>query len=60
MAMRASRNIREGMVVYDVDGHKVGTVDEVAGDGAGYLKVKTGLLGLGGSVYIPVTAVREV
>ena len=60
MAMRASRNIREGMVVYDVDGHKVGTVDEVAGGDAGYLKVKTGLLGLGGSSYIPLATVREV
>ncbi len=60
MAMRGARDIREGMEVYDVDGHKVGTVDEVAGGGAGYLKVKTGLLGLGGSSYIPVAAVREV
>ena len=60
MAMRGSRDIREGMGVFDVDGDKVGSVEEVAGGGVGYMKVKTGLLGLGGSWYIPFDAVREV
>jgi uncharacterized protein (TIGR02271 family) len=60
MARRGSSDIREGMDVFDVDGDKVGSVDEVAGSGAGYMKVKTGLLGLGGSWYIPFDAVREV
>ena len=58
MATRGSSNIREGMDVFDVDGDKIGSVDEI-GSG-GYMKVKTGLLGLGGSWYIPVELVREV
>jgi len=58
MAMRGSSNIREGMDVFDVDGDKIGSVDEIAS--AGYMKVKTGLLGLGGSWYIPLEVVREV
>ena len=60
MAMRGSSNIREGMDVFDVDEDKIGSVDEVAGGAAGYMKVKTGLLGLGGSWYIPLELVREV
>ena len=60
MATRGSGDIRQGMTVYDIDGDKIGSVDELAGGGAGYMKVSTGLLGLGGHWYIPVTAVREV
>jgi uncharacterized protein (TIGR02271 family) len=60
MATRGSGDIRQGMDVFDVDGDKVGSVDEVSAGGAGYMKVKTGLLGLGGSWYIPFAAVREV
>ena len=60
MATRGSSDIREGMEVFDVDRDKIGSVEEVAGGGAGYMKVKTGLLGLGGSWYIPFDAVREV
>jgi len=57
--MRGSSNIRKGMDVFDVDGDKIGSVDEVTG-GDGYMKVKSGLLGLGGSWYIPLELVREV
>ena len=60
MATRGTGNIREGMDVYDVDGDKIGSVDEVAGGGAGYMKVSTGPLGLGKDWYIPFNAVREV
>lgn len=60
MATRGSGDVRQGMTVYDVDGDKIGSVDELAGGGASYMKVKTGLLGLGGHWYIPVNAVREV
>jgi uncharacterized protein (TIGR02271 family) len=49
------------MEVFDVDGDKIGTVHEVVGgEPAGYMKVPTGLLGLGGDRYIPLSAVREV
>ena len=60
MAMRGSSDIREGMDIFDLDGDKIGSVDEVSGGGAGYMKVNTGLLGLGGSWFIPFNAVREV
>ena len=60
MATRESGDIRPRMTVYDVDGDKIGSVDELAGGRAGYMKVNTGLLGLGGHWYIPVNAVREV
>src|SRR5438045_578121 len=63
------------MDVYDANGDKVGTVDEVydahgemAGTGAatrsasggGYLRVPTGFLGLGREHHIPFSAVQNV
>ncbi len=60
MATRGSREVRQGMDVYDVDGDKVGSVEEVAESGAGYMKVSTGFLGLGKDWYVPFSAVREV
>ena len=66
--------ITEGMDVYDPDGDKVGTVDEVyqpaaVGStaaaaarpvGLAYLKVDTGFLGLGKDLFIPASAITEV
>ena len=67
-------NIRKGMDVVDVDGDKIGTVDEIfqpavvsstaatsgAATGEPILKVETGFLGLGTDYYIPSSAVRDV
>ena len=63
--------IRPGMDVCDVGGDKVGSVGEVhqAGQPADpaaasvpdeILEVKTGLLGLGKRLYVPMGAVQEV
>ena len=60
MAMRGSDELRQGMDVFDVDGDKVGSVDEVAEGDAGYMMVRSGILGLGSTWYIPFSAVREV
>ncbi|HLH25036.1 MAG TPA: YsnF/AvaK domain-containing protein [Chloroflexota bacterium] len=61
MATRWASEVHEGMDVFDVDGDKVGSVQEVAGDeGARYMKVSTGLFGLGGDRYIPYSAVQSV
>ncbi|MBV9173461.1 MAG: YsnF/AvaK domain-containing protein [Chloroflexi bacterium] len=57
-----------GMDVYDANGDKVGTIDEVydASDagrspsGGGYLRVPTGFLGLGREHHIPFSAIRNV
>jgi hypothetical protein len=67
-------HIRKGMDVMDVDGDKIGTVDEIfqpaavsstastAGEATGepILKVETGILGLGTDYYVPSSAVRDV
>ena len=63
--------IRPGMKVCDVGGDKVGSVGEVhhvsqlhdpaaAGASGEILELKTGLLGLGKRLYVPVCAVQEV
>jgi hypothetical protein len=65
--------IREGMDVEDADGDSIGTVDKVyqpvsapsttanwTEPATAYLKVKTGLFGLGGHWYIPASAVRDL
>jgi len=48
------------MDVFDIHGDKVGSVDEISGGDPGYMKVKSGLLGLGGSWRISLDAVREI
>ena len=69
-----SAAIREGMDVYDVDDDKVGTVGKVyqptatsstasgyaEPTGRAYLKVDTGLFGLGKDLFIPASAIRDV
>ena len=60
MATRGSGEIRQGMDVFDVKGDKIGSVEEVSGGSAGYMKVKAGLLGLGGSWRISLNAIREI
>jgi hypothetical protein len=64
--------ITEGMDVCDVDGEKIGTVALVhrhapAAAGGGrvvdqppYVEVKTGFLGLGQHLYVPLTAIQDV
>jgi hypothetical protein len=63
--------IRDGMQVEDADGDAVGTVDElmlpVGTDLRGttpgreaHIKVRVGIMGIGGHWYIPVSAVRTV
>ena len=63
--------IRPGMDVCDVGGDKVGSVGEAhhfsqspdpaaAGVPDEILEVKTGLLGLGKHLYVPMSAVQEV
>ena len=71
MADPVSRPIVSGMDVCDVGGDKVGSVAVVhrssplpdpAASGAPeeILEVKTGLLGLGKHLYVPLSAVQEV
>jgi hypothetical protein len=71
MDEREQRRIEPGMDVNDLDGKKLGTVVELrphagAPPGPGYpaggelVEVKTGFLGLGKHLYIPLSAVREV
>lgn len=64
--------ITPGMDVCDVTGDKIGTVAHVyrfddpaqreaaAGSDEEYIEVKTGFLGLGKHLYIPLSAVQEV
>ena len=59
MARDWSEQIREGMDVLDARGDKIGTVGELMPDGRSF-NVDAGSLGLGGELYIPVSAVREV
>jgi hypothetical protein len=63
------RRIEPGMDVCDVGGDKVGTVAHVhryerppseAPPGEEILEVKTGFLGLGAHLYVPLSAVQEV
>ena len=59
------RLIQPGMTVDDADGEEIGTVAHVHWDAAappseGVLEVKTGLLGLGRRLRIPLSAVQEV
>jgi hypothetical protein len=71
MTSPAPGRIRSGMDVCDVGGDKVGSVGEVhhisqlPDSAAGsvpeeVLEVKTGLLGLGKHLYVPMSAVQEV
>jgi hypothetical protein len=71
MADPVSRPIVSGMDVCDVSGEKVGSVavfhrviqrpDPVTANAPEeILEVKTGLLGLGKHLYVPVSAVQEV
>jgi hypothetical protein len=64
--------IAEGMDVCDVGGEKIGTVAAVhsyapvaAGGGRvvdqpSFVEVKTGFLGLGKHLYVPITAIQDV
>ena len=70
MANPVSRPIVSGMDVCDVGGDKIGSVavvhrfNELPAAAAGVpeeiLEVKTGLLGLGKHLYVPMSAVQEV
>src|SRR5918911_2415830 len=57
MAKGFKDQVRDGMDVFDADDQKVGTVAETA---EGYLRVPTGLLGMGKEHYIPFSAIRSV
>jgi uncharacterized protein (TIGR02271 family) len=57
MAKGFKDQVRDGMDVFDADDQKVGTVADTA---EGYLRVPTGLLGLGKEHYIPFGAIRSV
>jgi hypothetical protein len=57
------RMFEAGMDVRDIDGIKVGTVNRVLGSAAPHgdvFEVKTGLLGLGRPLYVPITLVQGV
>jgi hypothetical protein len=57
------RLIEAGMDVRDIDGIKMGTVNRILGSAAPHgdvFEVKTGLLGLGRPLYVPVTLVQGV
>jgi uncharacterized protein (TIGR02271 family) len=67
MATNYADQLTDGMDVYDANGDKVGTVDEVydstgagGASGGGYLRVPTGFLGLGREHHIPFSAVQSV
>jgi uncharacterized protein (TIGR02271 family) len=68
MATNYTDQLIDGMDVYDVNGDKIGSVDDVydasAGEksssGGGYLRVPTGFLGLGREHHIPFSAIRSV
>jgi hypothetical protein len=66
------RQLGRGMGVYDANGDRLGAIAQVyrrrpvmAGPGRGrpvpgeVLEIKTGFLGLGGHLYVPLRAVRE-
>lgn len=61
--------LTDGMDIYDVNGDKIGTVDNVydakgsrdaSSSGGGYLRVPTGFLGLGREHHIPFSDIRSV
>ncbi len=69
MATNYADQLANDMDVYDANGDKVGTVDEVydvsgnagrSASGGGYLRVPTGFLGLGREHHIPFSAIRNV
>jgi uncharacterized protein (TIGR02271 family) len=68
MATNYVDRLTDGMDVYDANGDKVGTVDEVydttggsgSASGGGYLRVPTGFLGLGREHHIPFSAIKSV
>jgi uncharacterized protein (TIGR02271 family) len=68
MAANYGDRVADGMDVYDVNGEKIGSVDEVydaaegggSGSGGGYLRVPTGFLGLGTEHHIPFSAIASV
>jgi hypothetical protein len=71
MDEREFRPIEPGMDVCDLDGKKIGTVAHVhnggqpatagpGGYGNGYIEVKTGFMGLGRRLYVPLEAVHDV
>jgi len=49
--------VRPGMDVFDVNDEKIGTVAETD---EGYLRVPSGLLGMGGELAIPLTLIHDV
>lgn len=51
------RRVRKDMDVVDLDGDKIGSVDEVQ---SSYAKINTGFLGLGKDYYVPFTAMQDV
>ncbi|MBV9577909.1 MAG: PRC and DUF2382 domain-containing protein [Chloroflexi bacterium] len=70
MATNYADQVADGMDVYDVNGEKIGTVEDVydadesggrtSASGGGYLRVPTGFLGLGREHHIPFGAIRSV
>jgi len=61
MAQWFSEQLRTGLTVYDLDGDKIGQVEDVPGTQAvGYLRVSTGFLGLGRELYVPFGAISNV
>src|SRR6266498_739886 len=58
-------HIQPGMDVFDVDAHKIGTVEHLfergaTGVGDYTVEVKTGFLGLGKHYFVPQSAVKDV
>lgn len=49
--------VSKGWDVCDVNGDKIGSVNEVSGS---YFKIDSGFLGLGKDYYIPFSAIRDV
>ncbi len=68
MARNVASLVNDGMDVYDAADEKIGTVAEVfdatgpdtAHSGGGYLRVPTGLLGLGKEHHIPFSTIADV
>jgi uncharacterized protein (TIGR02271 family) len=66
--LRDSKQVYEGMDVFDAHNEKIGTVDAIldaagsgaSGSGGGYLRVPTGFLGMGREHHIPFKAIRSI